>query len=131
VTIRKGEGQIKNKKTDKNTKEIAPVVIAARAAEKKGADYIKILDIKERMSITDYFLIISTKNSRLSKSVEKEIKDKLALLEIKPLNVSGQADGNWILLDYNDFVIHIFTDEYRQYYDLERLWKDSRIIEWD
>ncbi len=82
------------------------------------------------MTITDYFLIIGTRNSRLSKSIEKEIRDKLSESKIKPLHISGESDGNWILLDYNDFVIHIFTDEYRQYYDLERLWKDSKSVDW-
>lgn len=50
---------------------------------------------------------------------------------ITPLSVNGVSDGNWILMDYDDFVVHIFTDEYRSYYDLERLWRDSKVVKFE
>ncbi len=102
----------------------------ARLADLKGADYVKILEMKNRLIITDYFIIIGAKNTRLTTSLENEIKSKLKLSGITPLNTSGITDANWILIDFDDFVVHIFTEELRQFYDLERLWRDSKIIEW-
>jgi ribosome-associated protein len=112
----------------KNTKDM--VKLAARIADSKGADYINILEMKKRLIITDYFLIIGTKNTRLSTNLNDEIKLRLKTLGLIPINTTGSAEANWILIDYNDFVIHIFTEEFRQYYDLERLWKDSKNINW-
>ena len=102
----------------------------ARLADFKGADYIKILEMKNRLIITDFFIIISAKNIRLTSSLEDEIKTDLKSLGFLPLNAPGITDANWILMDYDDFVVHIFTEEFRHFYDLERLWKDSKIIEW-
>lgn len=99
-------------------------------ADKKKASYIKILDVSKRLIITDYFIIVSARSTRLTRTLEEEIRKNLREANLSPINVSGQNEGNWVLLDYDDFVIHIFTDEYRNYYDLERLWKDSDIIEW-
>lgn len=107
------------------------VIYVARLADQKGADYIKILEMKNRLIITDYFIIIGAKNTRLTTSLENEIKSKLKLSGITPLNTSGITDANWILMDFDDFVVHIFTEELRQFYDLERLWRDSKIIEWE
>jgi ribosome-associated protein len=81
-----------------------------------------------RLVITDYFLIISAGNSRHTRRIAEEIGQGLAKHKVKPLNISGLTEGNWILMDYDDFVVHIFTEEYRGYYDLERLWRDSKII---
>ena len=103
----------------------------ARLSDLKGADYVKILEMKNRLIITDYFIIIGAKNTRLTASLENEIKSKLKTLGITPLHTSGITDANWILVDFDDFVVHIFTEELRQFYDLERLWKDSKIIEWE
>lgn len=64
----------------------------------------------------------------MTKRIAEEIETGLSGHRTEPINISGFAEGNWILMDYDDFVIHIFTEEYRSYYDLERLWRDSRII---
>ena len=103
----------------------------ARLSDLKGADYVKILEMKNRLIITDYFIIIGAKNTRLTASLENEIKSRLKTLGIIPLHTSGITDASWILVDFDDFVVHIFTEELRQFYDLERLWKDSKIIEWE
>lgn len=102
----------------------------ARLADFKGADYVNILEMKSRLIITDFFIIIGAKNTRLTASLEDEIKVSLKPLGLSPLHTSGTTDANWILIDYDEFVIHIFTEEFRQFYDLERLWKDSKTIEW-
>ncbi len=103
----------------------------ARIADEKKADYIKILDMRSRLIITDYFVIISAKNTRLTRRIEEEICVHLKNHRRYPINVSGLSEGNWILVDYDDFVIHIFTNEFREYYRLERLWKDSKELKWN
>lgn len=113
---------------DENISDI--VKYAARIADRKGADYVNILEMKNRLVITDYFVIIGAKNIRLTVAIEDEIIFRLKPYGFKPIHTAGLSDANWILIDYNDFVIHIFSEEFRQYYDLERLWKDSKTIEW-
>ena len=114
-----------------NNENIADIVrYAARIADRKGADYLNILEMKNRLVITDYFVIIGAKNIKLTMAIEDEIIFRLRQFGFKPLRTAGLSEGNWILMDFNDFVVHIFSEEYRQYYDLERLWKDSKIIEW-
>ena len=114
-----------------NSENIADIVkYAARIADRKGADYLNILEMKNRLVITDYFVIIGAKNIKLTIAIEDEIIFRLRQFGFKPLRTAGLSEGNWILMDFNDFVVHIFSEEYRQYYDLERLWKDSKIIEW-
>ena len=114
----------------KNTAEniLKAVRMTAGIADDKKADYIKILDMRTRLIITDYFIIISAKNTRLTRGIKEEICFKLKGQGLYPINVDGVNEGNWILIDYDDFVIHIFTEEFRQFYDLERLWKDAEEI---
>lgn len=104
------------------------VRMAAEIADDKKADYIKILDMRSRLIITDYFIIISVKNTRLTRRIKEEICFNLKKQDLYPVNVDGVSEGNWILIDYDDFVIHIFTEEVRKFYDLERLWKDAKEI---
>jgi ribosome-associated protein len=103
----------------------------AGIADEKKADYIKILDMRSRLIITDYFIIISARNTRLTRRIQEEIYIKLKKDRIYPINVCGLSEGNWILADYDDFVIHIFTNDLREYYKLEKLWKDSREVKWN
>jgi ribosome-associated protein len=103
----------------------------AGIADEKKADYIKILDMRSRLIITDYFIIISARNTRLTRRIQEEIYLKLKKDRLYPINVCGLSEGNWILADYDDFVIHIFTNELREYYKLEKLWRDSREVKWD
>src|SRR3972149_2496051 len=104
------------------------VKFAARIADEKNADYIKILDVSSRLIITNYFIIIGAKNPRLTKRIEEEIELNLKKHGLSAISIDGLNEGNWILMDYDEFVIHIFTDEYRLYYDLERLWRDSKPV---
>lgn len=103
----------------------------AKTADEKKASYIKILDMESRLIITDYFVIISANNTRLTKRIGEEIISELKEFNTYLINKSGIEEGNWILLDYDSFVVHIFTDEYRSYYNLERLWRDSKVIKWN
>ena len=125
--------KIKAKKIEKAESDniLNAVRAAAKIADDKKADYIKILDMRSRLIITDYFIIISAKNTRLTRRIEEEICFNLKKRKLYPIHNAGAGEGNWILVDYDDFVIHIFTEEFRQFYDLERLWKDSEEIKWD
>jgi ribosome-associated protein len=104
------------------------VKFAARVADEKKADFIKILNVSSRLMITDYFIIIGAKNSKLTKRIEEEIELNLKKHGLYAISIDGASEGNWILMDYDEFVVHIFTEEYRLYYDLERLWRDSKAI---
>ena len=98
------------------------------AGERK-ADYIKILNVGPRLVITDYFIIISARNTGLARRISEEISTNLKKSGFIPINVDGLGEGNWILMDYDDFVVHIFTDQFKDYYDLERLWRDSKVVD--
>ncbi len=121
----------KNSPVPGTPKTLSNIKTLAKIADDKKAGYIKILDMRSRLIITDYFIIIGVKNNRLSRRIEEDIGTYLKKTGKYPINVNGVTEGNWILMDYDEFVIHIFTDEYREYYDLERLWKDSEIVKWD
>ena len=129
--IKQGE-KIKAKKIEKTRSDsiLNAVRTAAKIADDKKADYVKILDMRSRLIITDYFIIISAKNTRLTRRIEEEICFNLKKEKFYPKNITGANEGNWVLVDYDDFVIHVFTEEFRQFYDLERLWKDSEEIKW-
>lgn len=130
--IDKIEQKEKNSNKENTAGNILKTVrMAAEIADDKKADYIKILDMRSRLIITDYFIIISVKNTRLTRRIKEEICFNLKGQGLYPMNVDGVSGGNWILIDYDDFVIHIFTEQFRQFYDLERLWKDAKEIEWN
>jgi ribosome-associated protein len=77
------------------------------------------------LSITDHFLICSAPSDRQVRTIAEEIEKALTQHKRKPIRREGSPEGGWILLDYGDFVAHVFSDEMRAYYDLERLWKDA------
>ena len=104
---------------------------AARAADAKSSQDVVILEVGPVIAVCGYFVIASGSNSRLVKTVVDEVEQRITLAGgPKPLRVEGLSDGRWVLLDYGDFVVHVFSDEARQYYDLERLWSDVPRIEW-
>lgn len=98
---------------------------AVAAAADKKAHNLVVLDVGPFLAITDYFLLASGGSERQVKTIAEEVEVKLKAAEVKPIRFEGSADGGWIILDYGDFVVHIFSDAMREYYDLERLWKDA------
>lgn len=98
---------------------------AARAASSKQAEGIAILDVQGLIVITDYFVICSAETERQVKTIVEEVEKTLRGLDRKPLRREGETEGRWVLLDYVDVVVHVFADEEREYYDLERLWRDA------
>src|SRR5581483_7562912 len=99
--------------------------MAARVASSKQATDPLVLAVGEVLAITDAFVIVSASNTRLVRTIAEEIEQQLALAGgPKPLRVEGLDDLHWVLLDYGDFVVHVFLQETRDYYELERLWSD-------
>jgi len=105
---------------------------AARAASAKGGEDTVIIEVGSILAITDAFVITSGHNGRQVKTIAEEVEARLKVDGgIKPLRVEGLGDSQWILLDYGDLVVHVFLDETREYYDLERLWSDAPRVAWE
>ncbi len=105
---------------------------AARAASAKGGEDTVIIEVGLVLAITDAFVITSGRNTRQVKTIAEEVEARLkAEGDIKPLHVEGLGDSQWILLDYGDLVVHVFLDETREFYDLERLWSDAPRVAWE
>lgn len=105
------------------------VVAAARAAGDKLAQQIIAFDVSEQLAITDAFLLCSASNERQVGAIVDAVEEALRALEAKPLRREGERDGRWVLLDYGDIVVHVQHEEERQFYALERLWRDCPTIE--
>ena len=105
------------------------VHIAARAASDKLASHIVAFDVSEQLAITDAFVLASAGNERQVGAIVEEIEDKLREAGEKPIRREGQREGRWVLLDYGDVVVHVQHEEERQFYALERLWRDCPLVE--
>jgi ribosome-associated protein len=98
---------------------------AVSAALAKKASDVVVLDLHGLASFTDYFLICSGDSHRQLKTIADEIDKTLRKSKTKPIHVEGYPKGEWLLMDYVDFIVHVFTPESRAHYDLERLWGDA------
>ena len=107
------------------------VNLAAIAADSKQAEDIVALDVSGPLPLTDIFLIATGRNERNVVAIAGEIEDKMIEAGVKTLRREGRAEGRWILLDFGDLVVHVFHEEDRQYYSLERLWKDCPTVALD
>ena len=103
--------------------------IAVNAAEDKKASDLVALDISGIASFTDYFLFCTGDSSRQMQAIADEVEQKLKKFGIRPSHVEGYQNAEWILMDYIDLVIHIFSRSARAYYDLERLWRDGKKLD--
>lgn len=104
------------------------VRIAAAAADSKQAEDLVALDVSGPLPLTDIFLLASGRNERNVLAVAAEVEDKLNEAGVKTLRREGRAEGRWVLLDFGDLVVHVFHEEDRMYYSLERLWKDCPVV---
>ncbi len=104
---------------------------ATEAAESKKATDLRILDLREVTSFTDYFVICTVSNPRQGHAVCDEIEKQLKEMGELPFSLEGYEPAEWILMDYGDFVVHIFSEASRKYYDLERLWRHAKAVEMD
>jgi len=106
----------------------ALAVAAAEAAAEKLADDIVAFDVSDRLVITDAFVICSAPNDRQVKAIVDGVEERLRALDAKPARREGEREGRWVLLDYIDVVVHVQHTDDRQFYSLERLWKDCPAI---
>ncbi|MEU2350047.1 ribosome silencing factor [Modestobacter sp. NPDC049651] len=103
-------------------------LIAAQAAADKLATDVSIVDVSDRLAITDAFVLASAPNERQVQSIVDEVEDRLREHGVKPVRREGVAESRWVLLDFVDVVVHVQHAEERAYYALERLWKDCPVI---
>ena len=106
------------------------VALAVRACEEKKATNISVLQLDEQASgFTDYFVLCSGTNPRQVQAIADEIDQKLSAIGVEPKHTEGYTQAEWLLMDYVDFVVHIFSESARKFYDLERLWKTAKRLE--
>ena len=106
----------------------AAVRSAAEAAVEKKALDLAVLDLKEASAFTDYFLICTGTSGRQMQTICDAIEQRLSQGGLRPLHREGYNHAEWILLDYMDFVVHIFSERSREFYGLERLWRNARRV---
>ncbi len=104
---------------------------AAHAARDKHALGLVVLDVQRISSVTDYFLICSGRSTTHLETITQAIREELRADNVRPLHSEGVADSGWVLLDYGDVLVHVFLEETRAYYALERLWGDAPTLELD
>jgi len=102
--------------------------VADAAADSKAAEDLVAIDVSEPLPLADIFLIVTGRSERNVVAIAGEIEDKLIEAGHKPLRREGRAEGRWILVDFGDLVVHVFHEEERVYYGLERLWKDCPVV---
>lgn len=104
--------------------------ICAQAAESKKASDIIILDVGKIVDIAQYFVICSANNDRLVRAIATAIQGNAIKFTIKPTSVEGQSEAQWILVDYGSVVVHVFLEKAREFYRIERLFKDADELSW-
>ena len=109
---------------------IAMAKVAAQAAADKLAKDVLLVDVSDRLAITDIFVIVTGTNERQVAAIVDEVEEKMRLAGVKPVRREGERDGRWVLLDFLDIVVHVQHSEERVFYALDRLWKDCPTIAW-
>jgi ribosome-associated protein len=111
-----------------------PRTLALRQArpspDKQGRDHL-YLQVRDHIAITDYFVIVSGATDRQVKAIGDAVEDELRRSGAKPIRREGERDMRWLLLDFADIIVHVFHEEDRAYYELERLWKDAPSVRWE
>ncbi|TQR85436.1 ribosome silencing factor [Mycobacterium hodleri] len=111
-----------------NAEAIHMATIAAKAASAKLADDIVVIDVSDQLVITDCFVVASASNDRQVNAIVDEVEEKMRLAGYKPARREGTREGRWVLLDYIDIVAHIQHQDERNFYALDRLWRDCPVI---
>ena len=101
---------------------------AVRACQEKQATDLKVLDLREVTSFTDYFIVCSGSNSKQNTAIGDEVLRMMKKRGELPISAEGFQSSEWILIDFADFIVHIFSPKAREYYDLERLWKTAKTV---
>lgn len=102
--------------------------LAVEALSDKKAEDLKIIDISDVTVIADYFIIASGTNFNQVQAMADNVEETLGKAGFVPRQIEGYREASWILMDYNDIIVHIFTEENREFYDIERIWRDGTLI---
>jgi len=102
---------------------------AVRGAQAKKAEDVVVLDLRDVTTLTDFFVICSGTNVRQNQAISDEVHLKVKSRGELPFSLEGYENAEWILLDYGDFIVHVFSERARSYYDLERLWRHGKRVE--
>jgi ribosome-associated protein len=114
-------------KTDAET----VAIVAARAADDKQGSNILVLNVGDILAITEMFVVVSASNSRQLRTIANEVTAKIREESDRPLLRSeGMAEQQWVLLDYGDVIVHIFSEDIREFYEIERLYQDVPVVDW-
>ena len=105
--------------------------IACKAIDDKKGQDIKIIDIHNVSVIADYFVIASGTNSNQVQAIVDNVEEQLGRAGFEAKQIEGNRNSSWILMDYGDVIVHVFDDENRLFYDLERIWRDGKVLEMD
>ncbi len=106
-------------------------IVAAQAAEDKIATDTIIIDVGDVIGITEFFVITSGANTRQVRAIVESVEEEITrLYGPKPIRIEGMDSAQWVLMDFGAFVVHVFTTEVREYYELERLWGDRPRVAW-
>jgi ribosome-associated protein len=105
------------------------VRVAVRATDEKKAIDPRVLRLTALTEFTDYFIICTGNSTRQTQAIADEVTEQLKKFKVRPLHTEGYNTGEWILIDYGAFVVHVFTEQSRLFYDLERLWRDAERVE--
>ena len=109
-----------------DSREKAKLIVKA-LDDKKGKD-IKVIDISEISVIADYFIIADGSNINQVQAMANNVEEMLGKEKVSPKQIEGYRSGNWILMDYHDVIVHVFMEEDRLFYDLERIWRDGKDV---
>ena len=109
-----------------NSKEMAKLVCTA--LEEKKAEDIKVINIEEVSVLADFFIIASGTNRNQVQAMADNVEEILGKEGINPKQIEGYQTANWVLLDYGDVIVHVFSKEDRLFYDLERIWRDGKVV---
>ena len=104
------------------------VKLAVAALEDKKAEDIQILDISKISTIADYFIIASGSNRNQVQAMSDNVEEKLGRAGYEPKRIEGFQSADWVLMDYIDVIVHVFSRESRDFYDLERIWRDGKVV---
>src|SRR5215472_4081878 len=115
--------------TEVQTEEVPTWLVAVRAIESKKATAIRVLNLTGITSFADYFVICTGANQRQIQAISDEVGLRLKQAGELPISVEGYSQAEWVLADYGDLLVHIFSPKSRQYYDLERLWRGAKPVE--
>ena len=105
--------------------------IACKAIDDKKGQDIKIIDIHNVSVIADYFVIASGTNSNQVQAIVDNVEEQLGRAGFAAKQIEGNRNSSWILMDYGDVIVHVFDEENRLFYDLERIWRDGKVLEMD